>query len=72
VITVHRLNNSEIMVNANHIESLEATPDTIITLSNDKKIIVRESISEVLDRIIAYQRKVFEPPTIIQREEGEK
>lgn len=58
-------------LNANHIESIESTPDTTLTLSNDKKLIVRESAQEVLDKIIEYQKKVFHLPSIINKEETE-
>ncbi len=41
------------------IESIESTPDSVITLQNDKKIIVREKAEEIINSIIEYQRKVF-------------
>ncbi len=59
MITLHRLNNSEIVINCNLIESIEATPDSVITLQNDKKIIVKEKVDEIINSIIEYQRKVF-------------
>ncbi|HMV46061.1 MAG TPA: flagellar FlbD family protein, partial [Leptospiraceae bacterium] len=59
MITLHRLNNSEIIINCNMIESIESTPDSVITLQNDKKIIVREKAEEIINSIIEYQRKVF-------------
>jgi flagellar protein FlbD len=59
LITLHRLNNSEIVINCNLIESIEATPDSVITLQNDKKIIVKEKVDEIVNSIIDYQRKVF-------------
>ena len=59
MITLHRLNNSELVINCNLIESIEATPDSVITLQNDKKIIVKEKVDEIIKSIIEYQRKVF-------------
>jgi flagellar protein FlbD len=41
------------------IESIEATPDSVITLQNDKKIIVKEKVDEIINSIIEYQRRVF-------------
>jgi len=61
VILLHRLNQSEIVLNSNLIEIIESTPDTMITLNNDRKYIVRETVAEVLDKIIAYQRKIQLP-----------
>jgi flagellar protein FlbD len=59
LIIVHRLNNSEFIINANQIETVESTPDTVITLINDKKLIVKETSEEILNAVIAYNRRVF-------------
>ncbi|NBU97212.1 MAG: flagellar protein [Spirochaetia bacterium] len=59
MITVHRLNNSEFIINANQIEIIEATPDTVITLVNERKLIVKESAMEIRDMVIDYHRQVF-------------
>ena len=48
MIVVHRLNGTEFVLNDHHIETLEATPDTVITLVNEKKYIVRESTDEII------------------------
>ncbi|MCB1192685.1 MAG: flagellar FlbD family protein [Leptospiraceae bacterium] len=69
MIVVHRLNNSELIINAQHIESIEATPDSVITFSNDKKIIVRESASELVDKIIEYHQKIFQLSFKLTKEE---
>jgi flagellar protein FlbD len=62
------LNNSEFVLNANHIESLEATPDTVITLSNERKMIVKEKLDEVKDKILEYQKKIFQCAYLNQQE----
>ena len=59
MITVHRLNNSEFIINANQIEIIEATPDTVITLVNERKLIVKESAMQIRDMVIDYHRQVF-------------
>jgi flagellar protein FlbD len=59
LITVHRLNNSEFIINANQIEIIEATPDTVITLVNERKLIVKETAMEIRDMVIDYHRQVF-------------
>jgi len=59
LIKVTRLNNSEFFVNADLIEFVEATPDTVISLTTGKKIVVKENVEEVRERIIAYHRKIF-------------
>jgi flagellar protein FlbD len=59
LITVHRLNNSEFIINANQIEIIEATPDTVITLVNERKLIVKETALEIRNMVIDYHRQVF-------------
>jgi flagellar protein FlbD len=57
MIKVTRLNQSELIVNAELIEFIEQTPDTIITLLTGRKVMVRESADEVIRRVIAYRRE---------------
>ncbi|MCK9479797.1 MAG: flagellar FlbD family protein [Firmicutes bacterium] len=59
MIKVTRLNNKEFYVNADLIEFVEKTPDTVISLTTGKKIIVEESVQTVIDKIIAFRRKIF-------------
>ncbi len=47
------------VINAEIIQTLEATPDTVITLTTGAKYIVKESCDEVIDKVIAYKRKIF-------------
>lgn len=58
MIKVTRLNNKEVYVNPDLIETLECTPDTVITLTTGHKIIAVESIDELIDRIVQYKRKI--------------
>ncbi|MNS88577.1 Flagellar protein (FlbD) [compost metagenome] len=57
MIKLHRLNGSEFIINADHIEIVEATPDTVITLTNEHKWVVRETPDEVIERIVAFKRR---------------
>ena len=59
MIKVTLLNNKNIYLNAEMIELVEETPDTIITLTTDKKIIVREAIDEIISRVISYKRRIY-------------
>jgi len=47
------------MVNADLIESLESTPDTVVTLVSGNKLIVRDTMEEIRDRIVEYKRRIF-------------
>lgn len=57
MIKLSRLNGSEFYVNSDLFEFMESTPDTVISLTSDKKIIVRESIDEVVNKIVQYRQK---------------
>lgn len=46
----------EFILNAELIETIEATPDTVITLVNGKKIIVEENMREIVARAMEYKR----------------
>ncbi len=46
----------EFVLNAEIIETIEQTPDTVITLVNGKKLIVDESMEEVVRRVMTYRR----------------
>jgi flagellar protein FlbD len=61
MISLRRLNNSAIMVNADLIESLEATPDTVVTLTSGNKLLVRDSMEEIQAKIIEYKRQIYGP-----------
>lgn len=56
MIKVTRLNNSEIVINADLIEFIESSPDTIISLTDGKKIMVKETPDEIIDRVAGFRR----------------
>jgi len=58
MITVTRLDRRVVVINAEQIKMLEATPDTIITLLNGDTLVVRESVDEVVQRAIDYARQI--------------
>ena len=55
MIFVTRLNGSEIVVNADLLETIEATPDTVLTLVDGTRYVVEEHPSEIIRRIQAYR-----------------
>ncbi len=59
MIELTKLNKKKFVLNCELIESVEATPDTVITLRNGKLYIVTESPREVVDLTIAYKRGLF-------------
>ena len=58
MISVTRLNGRQLVVNADLIRSVEANPDTTITLINGDHIIVRESVRRVVELAIEYGRSL--------------
>ncbi len=59
MIIVTRLNGSEIVVNADLIETVESTPDTIVTLVDGTRYVVEESPSDLIEKIQTYRAAVL-------------
>jgi flagellar protein FlbD len=59
MIEVTRLNDTKVIINADLIEKVEESPDTIITLTSGNKIIVKESRQEVKNLVILYKKEIF-------------
>ena len=78
MIKVTRINGEGMVLNAGLIESVEATPDTVITLINGHRQMVRESVDEVLERVVAYEGDVTfsgrcaRRHSIVERQEPEE
>jgi flagellar protein FlbD len=58
MITITKLNHQAMVINAELIKFIERTPDTMITLTTGEKLLVRESLDEVVERAIQYGRRV--------------
>jgi flagellar protein FlbD len=61
MIHVTRLNQSSVVLNSDLIEQIESTPDTLITLTNNQKLIVLETAEEIVERIRLYRRSILLP-----------
>lgn len=57
-VTRLRATEAELVVNAELIETIEATPDSVITLTTGHKIIVQESTDEIIRLVVAYKRSI--------------
>jgi flagellar protein FlbD len=64
MIPLRRLNNQPIVVNCDLIESIESTPDTVVTLTSGNKLIVRESLEEITRRVIDFKRQIYGPSSV--------
>ena len=59
MIKLTKLNEIEFYLNCDLIETIEATPDSVISTTNGKKLVVRESIEEIIESVISYKNKIF-------------
>ncbi|HEY7353650.1 MAG TPA: flagellar FlbD family protein [Terriglobales bacterium] len=66
VIYLTRLNNSQVTVNSDLIKFVEQSPDTVITLLNGEKILVQETVNEVVKRVMEFRRQIL--PGMAMRE----
>ncbi len=59
MIKLTRFDGSEVAVNAELVKFVEAAPDTIVTLTSDQKILVLETVDEVIEKVIEYKRLAY-------------
>ena len=59
MVELTKYNEQKFLLNCDLIETIEETPDTVITLVNGKKIIVKENRMEIYDKIVNYRRKTL-------------
>jgi flagellar protein FlbD len=61
MIKVTRLNGSEFWVNQDHIQFIERTPETVLSLSDGKKTTVKETPEELIEKVLQFKRLAFAP-----------
>lgn len=61
MIRLTRLNRVPLVLNSDLIEHIEATPDTVITLTTGQILRVRESADDVVERIVDFRRRIYGP-----------
>jgi len=59
MIELTRLNGAPITLNCDLIKTAEASPDTMLTLINGEKLIVREACADITDRVVAYRARLL-------------
>lgn len=59
MIDLTRINDTEITLNAELIEIIEEIPDTVVTLTNGKKIFVKESRQDIKNLVILYKKEIL-------------
>ena len=58
MISVTRLNNQPLVLNAGLIKTVESTPDTLITLIKSDRMMVKESMEEIVRKAVEYGRQI--------------
>ncbi len=61
MIRLTRFNHTPLTLNCDLIQHIEETPDTVITLTTGEIVRVRESADEIVERVVAYRRRIHAP-----------
>ena len=59
MIELTRINGKSIVLNSDLIEHIECNPDTVIKLTNGNKFVVKETMQEIIDKIMSYKGRVL-------------
>ena len=59
MIRLTKLNGVQFILNCELIETIEQTPDTIISTTNGKKFVVTETIEKIVEKVLRYKRKIY-------------
>ncbi len=71
MIALRRLNGQEFVLNADLIETIESTPDTIIALTTGKKLIVKNSLEDVVRKTIKYKQLCHQYVQVMQKPDSD-
>lgn len=58
MIQLTKINGHQIVLNPDLIEFIEETPDTVITFTNNDKVVVKDRMTEIIDKVVCYRRTV--------------
>jgi len=67
MIALRRINGQEFVLNVDMIESIEVTPDTMITLTSGKKIFVQNSLEDIVRKAIKYKQLIHQSLNVVHR-----
>jgi flagellar protein FlbD len=72
MITATRLNGETVTVNADLLERIESTPDTVLTFVDGKKLVVKDDPKAVIDRVIEFRARILAVAEEIYHQESPK
>jgi flagellar protein FlbD len=58
MIILTKINKAQIAVNSDLIQYIEETPDTVITMMGNDKIVVKEAMVDVISKVVHYRRRI--------------
>ena len=67
MVKLTKINGQEFFINSDLMEFIESTPDTIISLTTGKKVIIKETAEEVIEKIIEYKSKALRNWELLDR-----
>jgi flagellar protein FlbD len=70
VILVHRLRGEPMFINCDLVESIESTPDTIVTMVDGRRLVVSESPDQVIERVRDYRAALVAAASALRSGEG--
>lgn len=70
MIKLEKLNGAMVVVNAELIESVEAAPDTVLNLATGNRFLVKNSVDDVVAKVVEYKKKVYSERKCINPLEG--
>lgn len=65
MIYVTRLDGTEMVLNCELIVTIEKTPDTLVTMTTGERLLVRESVGELVERTVGYRNRVYRGPGLM-------
>jgi flagellar protein FlbD len=69
MVELTRLHGQKIIINAELIEFIEETPDTLVVTTTGKKVMVQETISEIVQKVTEYRQRCLLNPQIMTKKE---
>jgi flagellar protein FlbD len=64
----HGREKRPLLVNSDLLETVEATPDTVLTLTTGKKLIVTETPAEIVALVVEFRRRLQSGPRVVERD----
>ncbi len=70
MISLSKLDGREVVVSCDHILTIERTPDTVITLTTGDRLMVKETVEDVVARVVAFKQRVMAGPSVAETGQG--